>query len=57
MSGTVWYSFKLDVTEAEKTFGIDRNQDPDPGFGGNIPDHISESLETVEIKVFLTIFA
>jgi hypothetical protein len=23
-----------------------RNQDPDPGFGINIPDHISKSLET-----------
>jgi hypothetical protein len=32
--------------EAEKTFGIDRNQDPDPGTGTNIPDYISESSET-----------
>jgi hypothetical protein len=29
--------------------GLVKNQDPDPGsaFGMNIPDHISESLETI----------
>jgi hypothetical protein len=27
--------------------GLLKNQDPDPGSGMNIPDHISDSLETV----------
>jgi hypothetical protein len=27
--------------------GIEKNLDPDPGSGMNIPNHISDSLETI----------